>query len=182
MACSSSTKHQSDQFKKLSVLGPVELKNTQAKSLQIIGPLIFSNLKVHGETKITGPVEGKDGKFKNLAVTGPIEVITTYCQTLNVVGPVDGSGLHVQEETAIIGPLEAKNSTFKNITVTADTISFENCSANNIFIKTQKYPQTLTLKGETVIAGNIVFESGQGKIVKDKNVQIHGFIKGTVCK
>lgn len=117
--------------------GPANLKGVSAKSLNVRGPLEFSDLKVEGDTKVAGPVSGsKKGTFGSLKVNGPFEATDVICSEFIVKGPVEVTELTVNGRSDIGGSLEAKKSHFQDLKVKGPTEVNE-----------------LTVKGETNILG-----------------------------
>jgi hypothetical protein len=109
------------------------------------------------------------------------------CSKLEVTGPVDVTDLQVSGDTTIIGPLKAGKSTFQNLTVTADKIVLEDVKIKDILVKKnqeekQEKKQVLELKGETIVGGNIIFESGKGVVEQGSEVKIQGEIKGATVE
>lgn len=146
----------------IAVIGPVRLTDVHAPTLDITGPLEFQDLVVAGSARVTGPVKGKKGTFNTLDVTGPLNIRHLKAESANITGPVHVHGGHVGD-----------------LTVTAETVMLENVTAASVLIHPNgDKPQTLHLKGQTVIQGNITFESGQGRILQDSSARIHGAVSG----
>ena len=167
-----------------SFMGPTELKEITAISLSVVGPFQFNHLKVDKELVIVGPViESERGVFGSLDITGPFEAKNIACSKFDVTGPVDVSDLRVSGEATITGPLKARKSTFQKLTIWADKIFLEDVKTKDIFVKKiLREKQVLYLKGKTVVAGNITFESGKGIVEQGPEAKIQGAIKGAVVK
>jgi len=154
----------------ISIFGPADLTKVKTDNLSVSGPLDFSYLEVTNTLTNKGPVDGDHGKF------GKVEVR----------GPVDFSYVIVSGDTSIFGVLDASDSQFKAIKFTGEEIHLDNVTADSIYfgINDSKRAEKLTLKGNTVINGDITFDSGKGTVlVEDSSVQIKGKVKGgTVTK
>ena len=169
------------QFGNLIINGPAQLNNVKAVSLTVNGPLQFSQLEVSKTSQVVGPITNSEkGNFKQLNVKGPLAAGSVQCDGLAVFGPANVRDWMVKGRTVIVGPLIAKNSTFSDVEITADKVVFENTTVNNILIKQQvdNKIQELSLKGSTIVNGNITFESGNGKVTTGKMVEIRGSVKG----
>lgn len=172
------------KLQEASFMGATELKEITAKSLSILGPLHFTHLKVEKGTKIFGPVANSEfGDFDSLIITGLFAARNVTCSKLEVIGPVDVTHLQVSGITTIIGPLTAEKSTFQNLIITADKIVLEDSKTQEIIIKkNENKKQVLNLKGNTIVQGNITFESGKGTIKQGPEVTIQGAIKGATVE
>lgn len=163
------------------IVGPATLKQVKATSLAITGPLKFTKIEVEKNAVITGPVSGKDGKFSSLSITGPLTGEDILCEELHVTGFVNITHLKVSKASTIIGSLTATKSSFQDLTITADDVVLDSSTVQTITMrKNTDKQQVLTLKGDTIVHGDITFESGKGKIIESKNVKIKGKVKGAV--
>ena len=91
--------------------------------------------------------------------------------------------LQVSGAAIIIGPLTAEKSTFQNLIITADKIILEDSKIKDIVVKkNEDKKQVLDLKGKTIVAGNITFESGKGVVKQGPEVKIQGEIKGATVE
>jgi len=167
-------------LKEASFIGATEFKAVTAKSLSVMGPIHFDHLKVEKNTEVVGAVtESEHGTFGSLIITGPFTAKNITCSKLEVIGPVDVSDLQVSGDTTIIGPLKAGKSTFQNLTVTSDKIILEDSKVTDIVVKkNEDKKQVLDLRGTTIVEGNIIFESGEGVVEQDSEVNIQGEIEG----
>jgi hypothetical protein len=170
-------------FDTLTIHGPAQLKLIKAKILDVKGPLEFSQLDISGSATLTGTVKGAKGKFKILKVTGPIEVDHVVCEELFVIGSVKAQFLDVAIKANITGELEVLQSKFKDLIVDGDKIVLDSVQLDSMTVKKGKTNETVTLRGNTVVNGDILFESGNGLVnVESTDVQIKGAIKGGTRK
>ncbi len=165
------------------ITGPANLRNVKADSLSVMGPTQFTHLTVTGATELTGPVNSSEqGTFGQLKVTGPLDVKQITANTLSVTGPVKIKESTITGDTEVVGPLSAEKSKFGDITVTADTVTLTDADVHNIIVKNDHgQKQTLYLKKASV-SGNITFESGRGLVVKSKDSDIKGDVKGATLQ
>lgn len=137
-------------FDELTVNGPAHLHLIKAQNLKINGTLQFSRLEVAKEAVIHGPVTGDHGKFGSLEVNGP----------------VDASYLIVHGPTKIQGPLHLQFGELNELHVAAEEITLDSVKAAKVVIGKSGASQILILQGGTDIKGEIIFESGNGILIK----------------
>jgi hypothetical protein len=166
-------------YKDLVINGPAQLNKIMTNSIVVRGPLNFSEIVATQFADIKGPVKGDHGKFGKLQVMGTLEGDYILSDELHVKGPVNVSYLLVNKDAEIMGPLNVQKGKFHNLIITADKINLEDVYADRIEVKQgTEQSQILTLKGSTIINGDIIFESGNGVIVKSSTAQILGSVKG----
>lgn len=170
-------------YDSLAVNGPANFKLVKAKTLQVNGPLQFHNLDVAGKAEVDGSMKGDKGKFGQLFVTGPMDVDHVICGELSVKGPVKATYLDVQNHAEIVGPLEVQHGKFKSLAVNADKIILEAVTIETIVVNKGNNNQTLVLRGQTIVNGDIVFESGNGIVqIESSDVRTNGSVKGATVK
>lgn len=170
-------------YNALVINGPAKLKLVKAKTLEIKGPLEFHSLDVTGKADVVGPVKGDKGKFGQLTVTGTMDVDHLITEELTVKGSVKAVYLDVKNHTEVDGLLDAKHSKFNTLTVNADKTVLDEVIVESVLVKKGQQNQILSLKGATVVNGDIVFESGEGVVqVESPEVQIKGAVKGASIK
>lgn len=164
--------------------GPTNLSNVTLSSAIVTGPLKFEKLTLSGNTNIIGPMNGSFGKFGKLNVTGSLSIHDTEINSLNVIGSAHFEKVNIKSDSNIVGKLEAKKTIFNNLTITAKNIKLSETKANNITIKDNskepflKGEQVFELKNETIINGDVTFESKLGKILISKDSRINGKVTG----
>lgn len=153
------------ELKTTRVNGNAEFKNSKFQSLTVNGKLNFKDLTVSGLVKINGTANGKN-----------IE-----CDRLIVYGNLEGYKIKVNGESILVGYFNVYDSVFKELNVHSGKISLTNTSTNNIVIKTlkNKIKQQLILKGQTIVNGDVIFESGSGEVLLDSQAKITGQIIGS---
>ena len=187
------TELSSQEFKELNINGPSKLHGIQAESLTIRGPLDFNQLKVKGETEISGPCSGENGEFANVVIHGTFWGSKIKIENLHVDGEVALENFKINGNVNINGPLKAKNGSFNNIDTVYTPIALYNVTVNNIRIKKDSDRNSddnansnnneIKLAGNTIVSGNITFESGDGVVfIRDKTAQLKGKIIGGKIK
>lgn len=179
----------SKEFKDLNINGPSKLDGLKADSLKVNGPLKFTELKIKGKTEISGPCKGEDGEFENVVIHGPFEGRKIKANSLDVNGPVDIEDFKITGDVNINGPLKAKHGSFKDINAAHTPIQLYSVTVNNINVKKEDSKKVSTnnndtnneikLAGDTIVSGNITFESGNGVVfIRDKTAQLKGKVIG----
>lgn len=167
----------------LTIHGPAHLKLVKAKEFEISGPLEFHRLAIEGKAVVAGTMKGDNGKFGQLSVTGTMDVDHVVCDELTVKGPVKATYLDVHNRADIEGALEVQHGKFKTLSVTSDNIVLDDVVVESIAVGKSQNLQTLILKGETVVNGDIVFASGNGVVqTEGSQVRIIGKVEGGTLK
>jgi hypothetical protein len=161
--------------------GSMDIENSAFNTLIVSGSLDFTNIKIKEILTVTGSASGKGLECKRLIVSGSLtgeNIIVTGDAVLS--GGFEVTNAKMQGHTNISGGLEAKHSEFHEIEMDSNEITLIDTMVHNIIIKaSSKYDtQKIILKGKTIISGDIIFESGKGQIVADKQVVIKGKIEG----
>lgn len=160
--------------------GPTELTSQQFKDLTVQGPLNFNGLQVQNKTEIFGPFSGENGVFNDLMVHGTCWGAKIQINHLEVDSETALEDFKVSGNVNIHAPLKAKNGRFNNIDAAQTPIALYNVTVNNITIKgKQNDIHEVKLAGNTVVSGNITFESGNGIVfIRDKTAILKGKIIG----
>lgn len=187
----------SQTFKDLLINGPSKLDGINADSLTINGPLNFTALKIKGKTEISGTFSGEDAELSDVVIHGPFEGSKIIAKNLQVDGDVTLEDFKIDGNVNINGPLKAKNGSFKDINSVYAPIAFYSVTLNNINVKKTNHQDggdntnsddntnnyEIKLAGNTVINGNITFESGKGVVfIRDKTAQLKGKVIGGTVK
>lgn len=168
---------------KTNYFGPTSLQNETHPMLTIMGPATLNNVTVTKKTTLHGPATLRNSRFQSLEVLGVLNGTNISSKTLTVKGSTSLSGVTVEGDTSIMGPFVANGGSFQDITVAADEITLKDVQVQNLYIKQNHpdhpKPQALNLEGESIIAGDIVFEGKKGIVkIKNEDVSISGNIKG----
>lgn len=185
------------EYKDLNINGPADLAEIKTDSLTINGPLNFNQLKVRGNTEISGPTSGENGEFKNIVVHGSFWGSKINIANLQVDGDVTIEDFKISGNVTINGPLKAKNGSFNDINTVYTPVALYNVIVNNINIKNKNNNGSsdenangdndknneIKLAGNTTVSGDITFESGNGVVfIRDKTAQLKGKIIGGKLK
>lgn len=168
-------------YDEIVINGPATLKLIKAQNLSIHGTLDFNRLDVAQTATINGPVKGSNGKFGKLSVTGPVNVDHIMATELQVHGPLTVSSLKISGATQIDGQVSIKDGELHSLTLSDNSLTLENVTADKITINklNDNAPQTLTLKGKTIVSGGISFEAGNGIVkIEGTEVEIKGSVNG----
>lgn len=141
-----------------SFIGATDLQNVTLREISILGSLKFQDIKVTGDTDIKGSVTGENGDFQDVSIWGSVEMRNSTCQRL-----------HVSAEEVIL-----ENTVIEGNLIIEPTLKSKALK----WIK-ESPEQMLHLKGKTFIKGDVIFVSGNGKIIKEESVEINGEIQNT---
>lgn len=182
----------SQEFKELVISGTAKLNEIKADSLTVRGPLNFNQLKIKGDTEISGPCSGEEGEFNNLAIHGTFWGSKIKIENLKVDGDVTIEDFKISGNVNINGPLKAKNGSFNDINTVNTPVALYNVQVNNITVKkdhgntkdnANEDNNQIKLAGNTIVSGDITFESGDGIVfIRDKTAQLKGKIIGGKIK
>jgi len=186
----------------VNIEGSADLKNMTMRSLKINGDVHFANLKVTDKCTINGSGKGDDVFCHDIILHGSFTTqnLRTFSMVVHgnlsgndiaitnnliIDGALDCQTINVSGYTQIYGEMNVSGSTFNDIILTTQKSTITNSNAGNITIKAEqnhRAAQQLILKGDTIITGNIVFESGNGELHLDKEVTVKGQIYGCTKK
>jgi len=190
------------QFGMLSTLdaqvitGSAKLERASFDFLTISGSLDFNDLTIEKILTVNGSIKGQllkcqkfiiNGSFKgeNIKaqygrVSGSLSVKkTTIEDDLTVSGSLTGNEIKVSGKTKIDGNLNASESSFSDIEVASCECTLTNSKAKNVFVKKNKHEsQRIYLNGNTVIEGDIIFESLNGKVICSGEAKVLGKVQG----
>jgi hypothetical protein len=181
-------------FQALNIQGSATLSSITAHTLTITGPLNFKQLQVKNKTEISGATSGENGEFNNLIIHGTFWGSKIQIENLEVDQETVLEDFKISGDTTIDAPLKAKNGSFNNINATETPIALYNVTVNSILVKNKKNKQDsidndntksneVKLAGNTVVSGNITFESGDGLVfIRDKTAVLKGKIIGGKLK
>lgn len=142
-------------------------------AMAIISPLYAES--------VYGALVLADATKKDLSIYGAATLTNVTAESLTIYGGLIASNLTVSGKTTIFGVITADDSTFNDLELASDASVLTNSKANKVNVIADKdKKQELTLKGTTVISGDVVFESGKGELHTDKDVVIKGQVKGAV--
>lgn len=164
----------------ITVNGPTTLNYVKVKVLAVNGDLKFDHLKVSDSAQLMGPVEGQYGEFGTCKIKGPAQLSEVKAQALNVTGVLQASRLKVAEAATVTGKLSLQEAEIGALVVTPgdnEQISLNQTQVKSIVVK-GSHGSVLKLMNNSVVEGNVTFESGQGKIETDQSSKVMGHVTG----
>lgn len=155
--------------KTLSVTGPVNAQKCQFGNASIIGAVNFKDVMIHQKLDVTGAFNADDCKL----------------QTINITGEIALSRCDIEQEAKLCGGVAAQDSKFHaDILLDGNKFAFQNCNVvKSIMVKKESWfnwwfkTQTILLKN-TVVHGDIIFETEGGIVELHKSAKVHGKIIG----
>ncbi|MBA2651636.1 MAG: hypothetical protein H0U73_05145 [Tatlockia sp.] len=148
-------------------------------SYSVINTQINKNLCINGQAILDKDVIVQ----KNMTVNGRlVSQDVNFESDLTVNGTAFLNGTKIAGNAKFRGNLNAKNSELLNpIEILSDKSAFDNCKTKNLIIKelpSKKIVQHVKLINNTEIAGDIIFNSGNGEVYCDATSRIYGQIIG----
>lgn len=169
---------------KTAYFGPTSLSNEVHPQLTISGRATLLNVTVTGSAILNGPAYLTNSRFQALQVNGSLSGLTLFCQTLEVNGPTQLTNPTINKAMQIRGPLTVNGGTLPHVEVAADTVTLKDVHLTSItFLPNHPdhpQPQTLILEGETLLTGDVIFESGQGRMRKAETSVLKGALTGGI--
>lgn len=167
------------------VLGTAKLTSIKTESVTVTGTLSFNKLDVSGNVTVVGPIEEDSMELicKDLDVLGTVSAKKVKCVDINIVGSAKFEELEATGDVKIVGGTEIERATLQNVFLTSSDIKLKNVKVNNITV--DKIPlstqaQTITLEGDSVVSGTIIFQSEKGTVVVKDKSQVGKIIGGTI--
>ncbi len=181
----------------VTVNGNAKLTDSKFQSLHVHGHLKFSQVGIADTLVVNGSAEGNGLRCRSAKIDGALEVDkftaekahisgafigndTIIHQNMTVDGELDGRHMTVDGQAIVHGKLNLENSDFHTIEVSSDYCLLQNTRATHIIFKHMKSGrvQKLILNGQTIISGDIDFETGSGEVILDQQAVIKGKITG----
>jgi hypothetical protein len=150
-----------------SPYGPMTCSVGTTDSVHANGPLNMTDTIVKQATSVNGPFVADKAHLAKLTVNGPVIISSSV-----VSGTSD-----------INGPITATKSSFDDtLTVAANAVVLTDSNLSDIIVKGGDdgvvSPQTITIKGDSVIDGDITFNEKDGLVYVGPNVKITGKVIG----
>ena len=147
-----------------AVMGQLNCKDQQLSELRHQGRVLLDGVKVLGGTGVQGALTTSGSVFQGpIQMDGLLEMRQTTAQ----------KNLHCR------GLVNAHGSRFGgDLDIQGREMHLHDSQAKNIRMKHNHDPITLYLTGKTTVAGNVVFDGGPGRVVKDKTAHINGRVTG----
>ena len=150
----------------------------------INGSYKVNNIDINRPLCINGQATlGKDVSVqKNMLINGRlISQYVNFQSDLTVSGNASIDNTTIAGKANFRGNLEAKESVLaKAVEILSNKARFDNCKIDSILVKTlpRSVVQRIYLSNQSEIAGDIIFEDGNGEVYCDKTSKIHGKIVG----
>lgn len=164
--------------------GGVRLKGTQVTNQVLVtGSFKAENAKLN-EATITGSTEmNLSDVSNNMQVTGSTKSIDSkYHGPFVVTGKFSSVNDTFEQPVSITGQLDSESTTYKDkLSVTAKEIGFVGVNAADVIIhqsSSTNPKQSLYLRENTQITGNIIFEGGNGMVFLSGGSAVAGEIRG----
>ncbi len=177
--------------------GYASIKKSEFKSVKVNGALDFEKLKVAGILQVAGAANGEKLECQALLVHGGLEAEDIRAESvkvdgsfagedikisgdLEVNGALSGENYEVKGMTRVAGGLELDESTLVHLEVSGNKVILDDSFVASILIKAESKhkAQKVILNGKTQIAGDIVFESGEGEVELGRDAGVKGQVKG----
>ena len=164
----------------VTVYGPADFSKIHADSITVKGTFAFDNLSIQNKLESHGPTEGKNSEIGNLVVYGPLQLDHCIVNSIDMAGPFQAKYITVSKNSVFRGPFSALGCHLQNITLLTDGAVFDDSDIKSITMKKNDDPkeQIVTLKGKTIVSGDITFESGKGKVIIENPAKLEGKIIG----
>lgn len=172
--------------KKNVQMGRQKIENESLTSFDSYGDLNISSSSIKGDLKVFGALDAVSFTVDNLSVFGEASLEnSTVNEDANINGRIVLKSSNIKGNMQVFGDITARASNIgSEITISGKKAKFVASKTKDIVMRANKVEpeQILILKKNTIVQGNIIFESGQGTIEKDDTVRIDGEIIGAIIK
>jgi hypothetical protein len=149
-----------------SALGIAHYGKDKFESLKFNGRMTLEGTKISGPVEVNGSLSAQDATIGSLNVTGH-----SYLSTTQVKG-----------KALIDGFFSADKTTFGDeLVVKAHRITLRECNVGTIIMKKVLWPfdnQVVELTDGTRCSGNVIFESGKGRLILRNGSTCKGEVLG----
>lgn len=166
-----------------SVYGSTIANNTQFENLTIMGNLKYNKLKITESLTINGRLDGELLDCDRLVLNGLLKghrIIIRDSATIN--GSIDANDLDIHGVLTMKqsknGPFIARKSNFEKIVIHGKKVEMAECIIDSIIFEENKNPSELHLSGNSLVKGDVIFKSGNGKVFKSSDSKIAGKVEG----
>lgn len=170
----------------IKITGAGDLNQVTADMINVIGSLKYQGIQVNQQLKVIGPIsEGLHGNINELHCVGWATLKDNKINTLIITGHLDADKIEVIDQSNITGVMDASNSKFKDISIVSSVMTLKNCSVESIHFQknnVEKEPPVLKLLESSIVTGDIIFKSQNGKVIIDKTSKVMGQVKGGIIE
>lgn len=147
-----------------SRLGAItECGEGKISQLDVAGKATLRGTTVLGNTHIAGILKATNATLKDLELAGKAKLVASQ----------------VHGNARISGYLLACKSHFTNkLIISSDHTRIENSTLPSITIQPGSRDQVLYLANNSLVKGDVTFDSGRGMVLMDQTSQISGNVKG----
>jgi len=140
---------------------------------------IVGSYSSYGNSKtINGAANLSDQALDQLTVNGALHASDLAVNRLCVNGAVDLDDCSIVT-AEINGALKANDTNFGGQLTIAGAVQLKDCQAHDIVVKDMPaFGGEIALRGDTIVHGTIVFNSGKGKVIIYNGAQAVGAIVG----
>lgn len=137
----------------------------------------FDNVKAHGRVTLDGTLV-----IGELKVHGSLSCQNAFVNTLSVTGHAFLNNTKIGGNAEISGLFSAEHCTFSgDLNVKEHKVVLKDCTTGSIHIKKVIWPfdsQVVELVEGSICTGDIVFESGKGRVILRDGSVIEGHVVG----
>jgi hypothetical protein len=154
---------------KIRTNGPLQVKDSNIHKLRVTGPMQASNLKSE-KIKVVGSLQGEEIVSNRVNVQGSSTLAKTTIDQLNVVGRTeikDNSNINVVQSC---GYVRVEDSKVMNLKVDSNKCEIHNSQIGDLTLSDKQTKPTVKISGNSSVKGNIIFESGDGTVLLDKEL------------
>ncbi len=161
-----------------NISGSAKLSNHSFENLTVSGSANLKDLKIDKDLVVSGSVTAVNMTADNISVSGSASLEKIKVKNnLEVSGSISGSNVTVTGKTKVSGGMTISEGDFSDIEISAKRLKLVNSKAHNILLLDSDSKQKLKLKN-SIVSGDVIFESGEGEIYLDNNSKILGKVEG----
>lgn len=163
-------------------LGVTSLNNqTYSNSLNTMGGLNANNVIFTSSVKIFGKLQADRVTFITLTVNGQVEITNgTFSDNVSLIGDLNiSTGTFNSQVVSVIGRVKADNTSFEHkLSVCSSDVKLKSSSVKNLVFKPDSSRPVLELENTAI--ETLIFESGNGLVIKDQHSNIANIVGGEI--
>lgn len=177
-------RYEGEAYRWVNTDGPIELDSAWITGGVMTEEWLTADCSEIASLCIGGKAWIRDSKINGMSSLGDTARLydSEFCGELAIGGELFSQGTTFHAPVTVCGDVTAERCCFEQLlTAKAEIIRLSNTDAACIYVEaTGPYydPQVIRLAKGSVVYGDIVFESGRGKIVMDNSSAICGCIYG----
>ncbi len=176
--------------------GSAHLSSGVYEALIVNGSLTFENLVVDEDVQVSGAASGNGLKAKKIRVDGAFKGKNLEANEVIVSGSFSGENIQVQKtlevdgafnanhvicsgKTTVAGSMSVAKGKFDALDLSSRKSDLTDTTVKTILVRKENTEiQKLELRGETVVSGDVIFESGVGEVYLFDRAEIQGSVQG----